>query len=85
MKNKISYFKHFIDAQNKGEIQQLINKEGMRGYGIYWALLEELSRRELPQAPWVYLTVWCKKMRVQVGSLERIIRDFNLFDVKEEG
>ena len=85
MKNKISYFKHFIDAQNKGEIQQLILKEGMRGYGIYWALLEELSRRELPQAPWAYLTVWCKKMRVQVGSLERIIRDFNLFDVKEEG
>ena len=34
------YIPHEVSMRNTSEVMNLIEKEGMEGYGIYWALME---------------------------------------------
>ena len=36
------YIPHEVSMRNTSEVMNLIEKEGMEGYGIYWALMEYL-------------------------------------------
>ena len=36
------YIPHEVSMRNTSEVMNLIEKEGMMGYGIYWALMEYL-------------------------------------------
>ena len=59
----------------------MIQKEGMKGYGIYWMILEFLRVQNGYKADVRILPVLARKMRVTVATLKRIIFDSGLFEV----
>ena len=59
----------------------MIQKEGMKGYGIYWIILEFLRVQNGYKADVRILPVLASKMRVTVATLKRIIFDSGLFEV----
>ena len=58
-----------------------MQKEGMKGYGIYWMLLEFLRLQDGYKADLRVLPILAQKMRVTVTTLKRIIYDYALFEV----
>ena len=40
------YIPHEVSMRNTSEVMNLIEKEGMEGYGIYWALMEYLRTQD---------------------------------------
>ncbi len=59
----------------------MMQKEGMKGYGIYWMLLEFLRLQDGYKADLRVLPILAQKMRVTVTTLKRIIYDYALFEV----
>ena len=59
----------------------MIQKEGMKGYGIYWMLLEFLRLQDGYKADLRVLPILAQKMRVMVTTLKRIIYDYALFEI----
>ena len=43
---KDQYIPHEISMRSTTEVMNLIEKEGMAGYGIYWALMEYLRAQD---------------------------------------
>ena len=41
------YIPHEVSMRSTSEVMNLIEKEGMAGYGIYWALMEYLRVQEI--------------------------------------
>ena len=69
-----SYLLHDANASSNFKIMMMIQKEGMKGYGIYWMILEFLRVQNGYKAD-------VRKMRVTVATLKRIIFDSGLFEV----
>ena len=59
----------------------MIQKEGMKGYGIYWMLLEFLRLQNGYNADLRVLPILAQKMRVTVTTSKRIIYNYKLFEV----
>ena len=76
-----SYLLHDANAGNNFKIMMMIQKEGMKGYGIYWMILEFLRVQNGYKADVRILPVLARKMRVTVATLKRIIFDSGLFEV----
>ena len=36
------YFSHDYNSRNDEKIKSLLRKHGMQGYGLFWALIEDL-------------------------------------------
>lgn len=62
---------------------KLIEKEGMRGLGIYWILIEFLRQQSDYKGSLVVLKTLARKARVSVPTIERVIRDYELFRVED--
>ena len=71
------YFSHDFNARTDVKIKKLIQKHGLLGYGIYWALVEDLynNANALPTD--------CEciafDMRTQCDIIKSVIHDFDLF------
>ena len=76
-----SYLLHDANASSNFKIMMMIQKEGMKGYGIYWMLLEFLRLQDGYKADLRVLPILAQKMRVTVTTLKRIIYDYALFEV----
>ena len=76
-----SYLLHDANAGNNFKIMMMIQKEGMKGYGIYWMLLEFLRLQDGYKADLRVLPILAQKMRVMVTTLKRIIYDYALFEI----
>ena len=76
-----SYLLHDANAGNNFKIMMMMQKEGMKGYGIYWMILEFLRVQNGYKADVRILPVLARKMRVTVATLKRIIFDSGLFEV----
>ena len=76
-----SYLLHDANAGNNFKIMMMIQKEGMKGYGIYWMILEFLRVQNGYKADVRIVPVLASKMRVTVATLKRIIFDSGLFEV----
>ena len=76
-----SYLLHDANASSNFKIMMMIQKEGMKGYGIYWIILEFLRVQNGYKADVRILPVLARKMRVTVATLKRIIFDSGLFEV----
>ena len=76
-----SYLLHDANASSNFKIMMMIQKEGMKGYGIYWMILEFLRVQNGYKADVRILPVLAQKMRVTVTTLKRIIYDYALFEV----
>ena len=78
-----SYLLHDANAGNNFKIMMMIQKEGMKGYGIYWMLLEFLRLQNGYKADLRVLPILAQKMRVTVTTSKRIIYNYKLFEVDD--
>ncbi len=76
------YFPHDYNARTDPKIKKLIRKHGFTGYGIYWAIVEDLydNANALPTD---YETI-AYDFRTDENTIKSIISDFKLFVVEGE-
>jgi hypothetical protein len=71
------YFSHDYNARSDEKIQSLRRKYGFQGYGIYWAIVEDLYNNE--NALRTDYEGIAYEYRVDEEMIKSIINDFNLF------
>lgn len=71
------YFSHDYNARNDEKIKMLIRKHGMIGYGVFWAIVEDLYNNA--NALRTDYEGIAYDFRVDVSLIESIIKDFDLF------
>ena len=76
------YFSHDYDARNDIKIKKLISKLGYAGYGIFWALIEDLyiNNNELP----LDYDLLAFDYRIEVEVVKSILNDFDLFEISND-
>lgn len=66
-------------------MQQLTEKEGLRGLGAYWVIIEKLGMLPEPRARQEYLRPHCDGKKITLAYLLKIIREYGLFELEEDG
>jgi hypothetical protein len=82
MKKETFYFSHDYNSRNDVKIKRLLFKHGLLGYGIFWALIEELYNNT-NVLPLDYESI-SFDLRVDKLVLKSIIHDFDLFQIDED-
>ena len=78
------YLQHQLMAMHDPRIQNLFDKEGPRGIGTYWIIIEKLSLLPDAKAQLKYLRSSTSK-KLSITYIEKIIRNFQLFVLEEDG
>jgi hypothetical protein len=76
------YFSHDFNARNDIKIKKLIAKHGYLGYGLFWAIVEELynNTNVLPND---YECI-AYDLRTDANVIKSIVNDFDLFEIDNE-
>jgi len=81
MAKETNYFSHDYNARNDEKIKALIRKHGMEGYGVFWAIVEELYNNsnilKLDTEGLAY------DLRVDNKLITSVIESFGLFIIRE--
>jgi hypothetical protein len=81
MSKETYYFSHDYNARTDEKIKLLIRKHGLRGYGIFWAIIEDLYNNANA------LRLDCEgiafELREDVETIKSVIQDFDLFQIKD--
>ena len=80
---KDQYIPHEVSMRNTSEVMNLIEKEGMEGYGIYWALMEYLRTQDDYIGDIEVLKSLARQLRVRLPKLKRIMENYGLFSYTE--
>ena len=74
------YFSHDYNSRNDHKIKKLISKHGYLGYGLFWAIIEDLYNNANA------LQMDCESiafdLRTSENVIESIINDFDLFIIE---
>jgi hypothetical protein len=84
MKKDAYYFSHDANARNDQKIISLRMKFGMRGYGIYFGIIEILRESCEYMIKADYKTI-AFDLREEESIIKQIIEDFDLFTINEDG
>ena len=79
MSKETFYFSHDYNSRNDMKIKKLIVKHGYQGYGIFWALIEDLYQNA-NALPLDYDCI-AYDLRSDSDIIESIINDFDLFKI----
>jgi len=71
------YFSHDYTARSDDKIKQLIRKHGMAGYGIYWAIVEDLYQNANAMRSDCEGIAY--DLRVHCDTVKSVLYDFDLF------
>lgn len=71
------YFSHDYNSRNDAKVKKLIAKHGFLGYGLFWAIIEDLYNNA-NALPMDYETI-AFDLRVDKKVIESVINDFDLF------
>ena len=71
------YFTHDFNARTDVKIKKLIQKHGLLGYGLYWAIIEDLYNNA-NALPTDYDGI-AFDMRTHCDIIKSVIHDFDLF------
>jgi hypothetical protein len=73
------YFSHDYNTRTDTKIKKLISKHGFNGYGLFWALVEDLyNNANALQTDYELIAF---DLRVDKKIIESIINDFDLFEI----
>jgi len=75
------YFSHDYNSRNDSKIKKLISKHGLLGYGLFWAIIEDLYNNT-NVLPTDYECI-AFDMRVEESLVTSVINDFDLFIVSD--
>ena len=81
MSKETFYFSHDYNARNDEKIKYLLRKHGLEGYGIFWALVEDLYNNAN------VLRTDYERIAYELRSTENIcksvVEDFDLFEIND--
>ena len=80
---KDQYIPHEVSMRNTTEVMNLIEKEGMAGYGIYWAIMEYLRTQDDYVGDVRVLKSLARQLKTSIDRLLRILKNYGLFDVTD--
>lgn len=74
------YFSHDYNSRVDHKIKALISKHGYEGYGLFWAIIEDLynNANALP----THFDLLAVDLKSNEKTIESIIKDFGLFKIK---
>jgi len=75
------YFSHDYNVRNDIKIKKLINKHGFLGYGLFWAIIEDLYNNT-NVLPMDYECI-AFDLRTDPDIIKSIINDFDLFVIED--
>jgi hypothetical protein len=71
------YFSHDYNARTDEKIKLLIRKHGLKGYGIFWAIVEDLyNNANALQTDYEGIAF---ELREDIEIIKSVLNDFNLF------
>ena len=73
------YIPHEVSMRNTSEVMNLIEKEGMMGYGIYWALMEYLRVQDDYVGDLRSLSTLKRELRIRQSRLDKVLHGYGLF------
>lgn len=76
------YFSHDYNVRSDEKIKRLFRKWGLEGYGLYWALIEDLYNNA--NALHLDYEGLAFDFRTQEELVKSVIEDFDLFVINEE-
>ena len=79
------YLQHPLMAMYDPRMKQLVEQEGLKGLGAYWVIIEKLSLLPEPRAQQDFLRPYCDRKKIKLSYLLKIICEYELFDIDEEG
>jgi len=82
MAKETFYFSHDYNARSDEKIKKLLMKHGFAGYGLFWAIVEDLYQNA--NALQTDYDLLAFEYRTQPGTIKSIVNDFDLFVVKGE-
>ena len=77
MSKETFYFSHDYNARSDGKIKKLIARHGFLGYGLFWAVIEDLYQNA--NALRLDYEVIAFDLRCDENLIKSIINDFDLF------
>ena len=80
-KDSSFYFSHDYNARNDGKIKKLLRTHGMLGYGIFWAIVEDLYNNA--NALHLDYESIAFDLRADSEVVKSVISDFELFEIKD--
>ncbi|MBQ8247072.1 MAG: DUF4373 domain-containing protein, partial [Lachnospiraceae bacterium] len=80
---KDQYIPHEVSMRNTSEVMNLIEAEGMAGYGIYWALMEYLRTQDDYKGDVRVLKSLARQLKTKLGKVESVLRNYGLFTLAD--
>ena len=80
---KDQYIPHEVSMRSTTEVMNLIEKEGMAGYGIYWALMEYLRTQDDYVGDVRVLKSLARQLKTKIGKITSVLTDYGLFVVTD--
>ena len=80
---KDQYIPHEVSMRTTSEVMKLIEKEGMTGYGIYWAVMEYLRAQDNYVGDIGAMKHLSRQLKTSIDRLMRILKDYGLFEVTD--
>ena len=74
------YFQHNYNTRSDSKIKKLLHKHGLLGYGLYWAIVEDLYNNA--NALQLHYESIAYELRTKENIVESIINDFDLFNIE---
>ena len=78
------YIPHEVSMRNTSEVMNLIENEGMTGYGIYWALMEYLRTQDNYVGDTKVLKSLARQLKTKLGKVESVLRNYGLFTITDD-
>ena len=76
---KDQYIPHEVCSRSNSQVINLIETEGMAGYGIYWALLEYLRVQDNYIGEIKALASLRRQLKIRKAKLDKVLTEFGLF------
>ena len=80
---KDQYIPHEVSMRTTSEVMKLIEKEGMTGYGIYWALMEYLRVQDDYTGDVRILKTLARQLKTKLSKVESVLHNYGLFTIKD--
>ena len=80
---KDQYIPHEVSMRTTSEVMKLIEKEGMTGYGIYWAVMEYLRAQDNYVGDIGAMKHLSRQLKTSIDRLMRILKNYGLFEVTD--
>ena len=77
------YIPHEVSMRNTSEVMNLIEKEGMEGYGIYWALMEYLRTQDDYTGDVRVLRTLARQLKTKLCKVESVLHNYGLFTLTD--